>query len=305
MATLTVQHTSGAGLALVYAFAAIAGDVYPNSNNQTLVVQNLNTAAVTITITAQHACNQGTLHTLTFSIPAGATRYLGPFASQFYNDASGDVDITYAGASLPAPSAPGLSAAGSGGTWSASTAWVKISYLNAQGETVASAVTSQAVAASGTLTITAPAVIGSGGAAATGWYAYVGTGASEPADAAKHRQQTVGAVGGAITGITNVTNPVIATTSAHGLIPGQQVTIAGVLGATGANGTWTVLAVSDATHYQITAAAPGVWTSGGTSTGVASAIGTNLTLTANPTTGGAAPLATGTASAIQVAVTAP
>lgn len=75
------------------------------------------------------------------------------------------------------------------------------------------------------------------------------------------------AVGGAITGVTNVTNPVIATTTAHGLVVGQQVTIAGVVGATGANGIWTVLATPDTLHYQITAPAPGVWVSGGTTTG--------------------------------------
>lgn len=231
MATLIIQHTStGTGLAVSYAFAAAGGDVYPNQNQQTLIVQNLSSASVVVTITAQRACNQGTLHTLAFSVPAGAIREMGPFASQFYNDASGDVDISYSAVALPAPSAPGLSAAGSGGTWTAQTAWVKVTLVNAQGETVASAVSSQAVAASGTLTITSPAAAGSGAGAATGWYAYIGTGASEPADASKHRQQTLGSP---------------------------------------------------------------------------TPIGTNLTLTANPTTGGAAPPASNTASALQVAVTAP
>lgn len=79
-------------------------------------------------------------------------------------------------------------------------------------------------------------------------------------------------VGGAITAITNVTNPVVATATAHGLVVGQQVAIAGVLGATAANGTWMITSVPDTTHYQITAPVPGVWTSGGTTTAVATPI---------------------------------
>lgn len=231
MATLTIQNTSGtSGLTLTWGFAAAGGDVYANANSQTLLVQNLSSSSVIVTITAQRACNQNTLHTLTFTIPAGGLRYLGPFASQFYNDANGNVDITYSAVALPAPSAPTVSAAGSGGTWTAQTAWVKITYVNAQGETIASAVSSQAVGASGTLTINSPAAAGSGAGAATGWYAYVGVGVSEPADTAKYRQQAAGSP---------------------------------------------------------------------------TAIGANLTLTANPTTSGLNPPASNTASALQVAVTAP
>ncbi|GAC1397717.1 MAG: hypothetical protein NVSMB60_08050 [Mycobacterium sp.] len=85
---------------------------------------------------------------------------------------------------------------------------------------------------------------------------------------AKYRQAATvtanPAVGGAITGITNVVNPVVTTTSAHGLSNGQLVQIAGVVGAVGANGIFAVSAVT-ATTYTITlAVAPGAWTSGGT-----------------------------------------
>lgn len=71
------------------------------------------------------------------------------------------------------------------------------------------------------------------------------------------------AVGGGVTGVTNVTNPTITTSTAHGLAVGQIVQIAAVGGATGVNGTWKVATVPTSTTFTITAAAPGVYTSGG------------------------------------------
>jgi hypothetical protein len=67
-------------------------------------------------------------------------------------------------------------------------------------------------------------------------------------------------------------NPTITTTAAHGLSPGQTVVIADVLGATGVNGTQTVLATPTTTTFTVTDGAPGTYTSGGTVTPV-----TNLT----------------------------
>lgn len=75
------------------------------------------------------------------------------------------------------------------------------------------------------------------------------------------------AVGGAITGVTNVQNFVVTTTSAHGLSVGQVVTIASVVGAVGANGTWEISAVTSNTYTVINAgSAPGAYSSGGTTT---------------------------------------
>jgi hypothetical protein len=71
----------------------------------------------------------------------------------------------------------------------------------------------------------------------------------------------------AITAITNATPPVV-TSAAHGLSNNQLVTIYGVSGATGANGTWRVANVATDTFTLKTLAngdpaAPGVYTSGG------------------------------------------
>lgn len=351
MATLTIQHTSGAsGLALTYSFAAAGGDVYPNVNTQTLLVQNLSSVAVTVIITAQRACNEGTLHTQLFTIAAGATLYLGPFASQFFNDASGNVEISYSAVALTPPAAPSLPAIGSGGTWSAQTAWVKTTYVTASGETVASIVSSQPVAANGQLVITSPPALSLGGLTATGWYAYVGVGASEPADTAKYRQQAAGSPTAIGTSLTLTANP-----TTTGLNPPSAVALpapaAPGVSAAGSGGTWTaqtawvkvtqVNAQGETIASSVSSQAVGANgtltinspAAAGTGAGAATgwyayvgvgasepadtakyrqqaagsptAIGANLTLTANPTTTGANPPKSNTANAVQVAVTAP
>src|SRR5947209_7649325 len=89
---------------------------------------------------------------------------------------------------LAAPAAPTLTQQ-AGGAWTATTAWVKTTYVNAQGETVGSAVSSLAMTANNQLTIASPPAAGTGAGAATGWYAYIGTGGSHPGDPARYRQQ--------------------------------------------------------------------------------------------------------------------
>jgi len=53
-----------------------------------------------------------------------------------------------------------------------------------------------------------------------------------------------GSIGGVITSATNATPVVITTTSAHGLITGDQVQVAGVTTNTGANGSYTIIVTS-------------------------------------------------------------
>jgi hypothetical protein len=136
MAVLTVQHTSGAsGLTLTWSNASPGGDVYANSGAQTLQVRNLSASAITVTITAQTACNQGTLHSLPFSVAAGASMLLGPFPYQFYNDPiTGNVNVTYSTTVLAAPGAATV-AAGAAGTPNG-VYKCQVTFVNAQGETV-------------------------------------------------------------------------------------------------------------------------------------------------------------------------
>ena len=74
----------------------------------------------------------------------------------------------------------------------------------------------------------------------------------------------VGGPSGTITAVTNTANPQV-TSAGHGLAVGDSVLIAGVLGATGANGTFKVASVVGANDFTVAdATAPGVYTSGGT-----------------------------------------
>lgn len=67
---------------------------------------------------------------------------------------------------------------------------------------------------------------------------------------------------GAVTGATNAT-PVVVTSAAHGLVSGSTVRVVGVLGNTGANGSFTVTVLSADTFSLGGSAGTGAYTSGG------------------------------------------
>lgn len=100
---------------------------------------------------------------------------------------------------LAAPAAPAPTTAGTGGTIAAGTYLIAVTYVNAQGETVAS--TNGSVTTTGatsTITVPSPPALGVGNQAATGWYAYV----SQAGLTALTRQQAAGsptAIGTALT----------------------------------------------------------------------------------------------------------
>ena len=86
-----------------------------------------------------------------------------------------------------------------------------------------------------------------------------------------------------ILSVTNTANPTITTTSAHNLLVGQQVTISGVNGATGVNGTFAVTSGLPRRPSRSTmAVAPGVYSAGGVVNSLASSV-TAVTNTVNPT----------------------
>jgi hypothetical protein len=134
-------------------------------------------------------------------------------------------------AALSAPAAPTVTPTGSGGTVTAGVYKAAVTYVNANGETVASSTTTAASLTSGQdLVITSPAAV----TGATGWYAYV----SQAGGSTLTRQQAVGsptAIGTNLTLTTTPTssgaNPPAANTSAPtlsktGIItPPQQVVV--------------------------------------------------------------------------------
>jgi hypothetical protein len=100
MALLTVQTftTAGAAEAALVA-AAGGGDTFPNNGRTILKVSNESGGSITVTISAQVACDQGSLHNITNSIADGETEVMGPFRTDRFNDASGLVHVGYSGAS--------------------------------------------------------------------------------------------------------------------------------------------------------------------------------------------------------------
>jgi len=90
---------------------------------------------------------------------------------------------------LSPPVAPTVSTAGTGGTISAGTYQVEVTYVNVQGETTASGSTSvTTIGSTSTITCTSPVAAGTDSETAGFWYAYV----TQAGGATYTRQQTVG-----------------------------------------------------------------------------------------------------------------
>jgi hypothetical protein len=100
---------------------------------------------------------------------------------------AGVVHETTTGAQLPAPAAPVPTTSPAGGTVADGVYKVTVTYVNASGETVASAQGTVTAAGGGTSTITVPSPGAQAGA--TGWFAYV----SQPGGNTLTRQQGAGA----------------------------------------------------------------------------------------------------------------
>lgn len=108
MALIAPQSTSvSGGLNPTWTAAAAAGDtIGPNNGAQTVMARNQGPAPLTVTVTAVVACNQGTLHVKTFTVPAAAVPFiLGTFSPQFFNSAAGQVALAYSSTVQAAPGA--------------------------------------------------------------------------------------------------------------------------------------------------------------------------------------------------------
>lgn len=102
---------------------------------------------------------------------------------------------------LSAPATPGVAGSGSGSTMTVGTYQVKVTYVNVNGETVASSSASIGITSGQDLVITSPTAVTS----ATGWYAYV----TLAGGSTYFRQQTAGhptAIGTNLTLTANPTN---------------------------------------------------------------------------------------------------
>lgn len=96
MANLTPQVIALAGItpSLVSVESA---DEFVNSGRDFIHIKNTGTEA-TVIVNSQTACNQGTDHDETITIPAtSGEKFIGPFPKDRFNDANGKVQLTYGG----------------------------------------------------------------------------------------------------------------------------------------------------------------------------------------------------------------
>jgi hypothetical protein len=95
MATLTIQPISRTVTALAVVAASVAGDLLPNNGQEFLAVVNASGGAVTVTAAITKQTDGITPAGKAVVVPAGATVLFGPFPPSQYNDANGNVAITY------------------------------------------------------------------------------------------------------------------------------------------------------------------------------------------------------------------
>ncbi len=101
MATLTVQDSPEAG-GVTFAAAASGGDVFANDGKTIFLILNVNAGAVrTVTATAQDTTATApgfgavTKASAVRAVPLASLDSMGPFPTTAFNNASGQVAITY------------------------------------------------------------------------------------------------------------------------------------------------------------------------------------------------------------------
>lgn len=97
MATIAVTQISTAGVAPpTFVAAAGGGDQFANNGKTLFEAKNASGSPITVTFVRQKACDQGTVHTTTVSVPATTgDRICGPFDPALFNDANGFCQVTY------------------------------------------------------------------------------------------------------------------------------------------------------------------------------------------------------------------
>ena len=100
MATLLVKEVNLDGLDIdLPAFVAVTegGDVFPNDGFTALLFENGATQETTVIIDSVGQCSQGFDHNAGGAVPVSERRMFGPFAPSRFNNAAGNVAITYTG----------------------------------------------------------------------------------------------------------------------------------------------------------------------------------------------------------------
>lgn len=95
MAELTVQESSVAGLVATYSAADAAGDSFQNDGDVVLHVKNGDSVEHVVTLNVQKNIEYGTLTNPTVAVAAGAEKFIGRFAREWFNDADKLVHVDY------------------------------------------------------------------------------------------------------------------------------------------------------------------------------------------------------------------
>lgn len=97
MATLTVQRPSQAGATITLA-SATATDLWVNTGREYLLITNSDIATTTLTFDSPGTCDFGlaanAAHDLAVVVGAGVTKMVGPFSTNKFNDATGQIIFT-------------------------------------------------------------------------------------------------------------------------------------------------------------------------------------------------------------------
>lgn len=97
MAALVPTQISMAGGVDTLAAAAGGGDTFLNDGRCEFEVNNGSGAPITVTFVAQSKVQGLTITNPAVAVAAGARRKFGPFPPEIFNDASGNVSVTYSG----------------------------------------------------------------------------------------------------------------------------------------------------------------------------------------------------------------
>lgn len=93
LVVFVVQEASAAGLDTAYVTPG-ATNTFPYAAHRSLHVINGSGGSINVTLLAQKACNQGTLHDRVVAVPASQDRLIGDIGTQ-YVDANGYVHASF------------------------------------------------------------------------------------------------------------------------------------------------------------------------------------------------------------------
>lgn len=105
MANLSVTNLTSAGVTQTLAAAGGSGDTFANDGNTIFVVSNASGSSINVTFTAQvTSASKPGFEDVTYTdkvvaVANGATKIIGAFATGTYNNASGQVAVSYSATS--------------------------------------------------------------------------------------------------------------------------------------------------------------------------------------------------------------